>query len=67
MKALGYISDAMQYAANPASFDMCDDLIFYCTSAVRRINRHGVDGSDDDVAEWLRKADLIIRLLDQTL
>ena len=67
MKALGYISDAMQYAANPATFDMCDDLIYYCTRAVRRINHHGKDGSDDEVAYLLRTADLIVRLLDQTL
>jgi hypothetical protein len=67
MKALGYIREAMQYAASPATFDMCDDLIHYCTRAVRRINRHGVDGSDDEVAYLLRTADLILRLLDQTL
>jgi len=67
MIAIGHMQTAVSRAANPADFDMCDDLLCYCTRAIRRINRHRVDGSDDDVAELLRKADLIVRLLDQTL
>ena len=67
MIAIGNMQTAVTHAANPATFDMCDDLIYYCTRAVRRINHHGKDGSDDEVAYLLRTADLIVRLLDQTL
>ena len=65
--ALAKMQTAVTHAANPSSFDMCDDLIYYCTRAVRRINHHGKDGSDSEVAYLLGTADMLIRLLDQTL
>ena len=65
--ALAKMQTVVSHAANPETFDICDDLLYCCTRAISRINHHGADGSDVEVAYLLGTADVLVRLLDQTL
>jgi len=65
--ALAKMQTALTHTESTETFDMASDLIYYCTRAIRRIDHFGKDGSDLEVAYLLGTADMLVRLLDQTL
>lgn len=65
--AVTKMQTAVTHAWKPETFGICDDLLYYCTRAIRRIDNHGKDGSDMEVAYLVGSADMLARILDQTL